>query len=176
MRLVKLLMIALLLVSVTACHKKKKDRPAIDVSNNGAMMDGANGDGGLGGAGTGSDLASAPTQAYLEQAIGDRVLFDYDSHDLTAEGRTILEKQAAWMNEYPQLTVTIQGHADERGTREYNLALGDRRANAVKTYLQAYGIQADRVSTISYGKEQPAVVGSDESSWSQNRRSVTVVN
>jgi len=108
--------------------------------------------------------------------IGDRVLFDTDKSDLTGAARSTLEKQAAWMKKYTAVTVTIEGHCDERGTREYNLALGERRATAAKNYLVALGIAAGRVKTISYGKERPAVVGSTEQAWAQNRRAVTVVN
>jgi peptidoglycan-associated lipoprotein len=86
-----------------------------------------------------------------------------------------LERQAAWLKKHGKLSITVEGHADERGTREYNLALGERRANSVKNYLTSLGVAAKRIETISYGKERPAVMGSNESSWSQNRRSVTVV-
>lgn len=108
--------------------------------------------------------------------IGDRVFFGYDSSDLTGEGRDTLNKQATWLNQYANLTVTVEGHADERGTREYNLALGERRANAVRNYLIALGVPASRISVISYGKERPVVFGTDTQSWAQNRRAVTVVN
>ena len=108
--------------------------------------------------------------------IGDRVLFDTNGSDLSPAARSTLEKQAAWMKKYTAVTVTIEGHCDERGTREYNLALGERRATATKNYLVALGIAAGRIKTISYGKERPAVVGSNEAAWAQNRRAVTVVN
>jgi peptidoglycan-associated lipoprotein len=108
--------------------------------------------------------------------IGDRVLFDTDPSTLTPAARATLEKQAAWMKKYPRVTVTIEGHCDERGTREYNLALGERRAIAAKNYLVSLGVEAARIRTISYGKERPAVVGSNEQAWAQNRRAVTVVN
>jgi peptidoglycan-associated lipoprotein len=91
------------------------------------------------------------------------------------EARATLDRQASWLQQYSNLSITIEGHADERGTREYNLALGERRANAVKNYLVARGVSGSRINTISYGKERPAVVGSDEASWAQNRRGVTVV-
>lgn len=119
--------------------------------------------------------ATPGTQEDLVVNVGDRVLFGYDSYDLSPEGRTTLESQAAWLGQYPNLSVTIEGHADERGTREYNLALGERRANTVKNYLTTLGVDASRLSTVSYGKERPAVEGSDESAWAQNRRSVTTV-
>ena len=107
--------------------------------------------------------------------VGDVVRFEVDSSSLTGEGQGILRNQAVWLNQYPQYTVTIEGHADERGTREYNLALGDRRANSARDYLQSRGVSAARMQTISWGKERPAVDGHDESAWAQNRRAVTVV-
>jgi peptidoglycan-associated lipoprotein len=112
----------------------------------------------------------------LATNVGDRVFFDYDKSDIKAEGRQVLQRQADWLKKYSNVTVTVEGHCDERGTREYNLALGERRATAVKKMLVALGVPANRVSTISYGKERPAVVGSNEAAWAQNRRGVTVVN
>jgi peptidoglycan-associated lipoprotein len=108
--------------------------------------------------------------------VGDRVFFDFDKSDIKAEGRQVLQRQAEWLKKYPNVTVTVEGHCDERGTREYNLALGERRAAAAKKMLVALGVPAARVSTISYGKERPAVVGSNEAAWAQNRRAVTVIN
>ena len=108
--------------------------------------------------------------------VGDRVFFGFDRYDLTPEATATLDRQAAWLKQYPAVTVTIEGHADERGTREYNLALGERRATAVRNYLVALGIDAGRVQTISYGKERPAVLGSNEAAWAQNRRGVSVIN
>jgi peptidoglycan-associated lipoprotein len=102
------------------------------------------------------------TQADLVTNVGDRVFFGYDSHDLSAEARSVLEAQAEWLQRYPNLSVTVEGHADERGTREYNLALGERRANSAKNYLTALGVSPSRINTISYGKERPAVPGSNE--------------
>jgi peptidoglycan-associated lipoprotein len=112
----------------------------------------------------------------LRQNVGDRIFFDTDKSDIKPEARRTLERQAEWLKRYPNVTVTVEGHCDERGTREYNLALGERRANAAKNVLVALGIPASRVTTISYGKERPAVVGSNEAAWAQNRRDVTVVN
>ncbi len=111
----------------------------------------------------------------LTQNVGDRVFFELDSSTLNAESQHTLDRQAAWLKQYPNVNVTVEGHCDERGTREYNLALGERRAAATKKYLAGIGIAANRISTISYGKERPAVIGSDESAWGQNRRSVTVL-
>ena len=108
--------------------------------------------------------------------VGDRVFFETDQTDLTAQGRETLDKQAQWLTRYGQYTFTIEGHADERGTREYNIALGARRAQSVRDYLVARGIQAQRMRTISYGKERPVAVCNDISCWSQNRRAVTVLN
>ncbi len=116
------------------------------------------------------------TQQDLVVNVGDRVFFGYDRYDLTPESQRSLELQAEWLARFPNITVTVSGHCDERGTREYNLALGERRANAVRSYLIALGVNESRVSTISYGKERPAVMGSNTSAWSQNRRGVTEVN
>ena len=115
------------------------------------------------------------TQQDLVVNIGDRVFFGYDRYDLEPEGRQTLDMQAEWMNRYPNVNVSIEGHCDERGTREYNLALGERRANAVKNYLVALGVDPRRISTISYGKERPAVMGSNPQAWAQNRRGVSIV-
>lgn len=115
------------------------------------------------------------SQADLEANVGDRVFFATDSSVIRGEAQDTLERQAAWLKQYSDLSVVIEGHADERGTREYNLALGERRATAAKNYLVSLGIPASRVSTTSYGKERPAVLGHDESAWGQNRRAVTVI-
>ncbi|HYI39630.1 MAG TPA: peptidoglycan-associated lipoprotein Pal [Allosphingosinicella sp.] len=106
---------------------------------------------------------------------GDRVFFDTDDYDLDDRDRATLDAQAEWLNRYTAVRITVEGHADERGTRDYNLALGDRRANAAKNYLAARGVSAGRMTVISYGKERPEALGSDESAWAQNRRSVTVL-
>ncbi|HVY59697.1 MAG TPA: peptidoglycan-associated lipoprotein Pal [Xanthobacteraceae bacterium] len=108
--------------------------------------------------------------------VGDRVFFETDSSELTPQARATLDKQAQWLNMYNRYAFTVEGHADERGTREYNIALGARRAQAVHDYLIARGVQANRMRTISYGKERPVAVCNDISCWSQNRRAVTVLN
>tara|TARA_B100000131_G_scaffold302109_1_gene324951 strand:+ start:16 stop:504 length:489 start_codon:yes stop_codon:yes gene_type:complete len=114
------------------------------------------------------------TVEYLAKGVPDRVFFATNESILTTKSRDTLRKQAAWLRENSNINVVIEGHADERGTREYNLALGERRANAAKDYLITYGISADRISVISYGKERPVDSGSNPLSWSKNRRSVTV--
>ena len=114
------------------------------------------------------------TVEYLATGVKDRVFFATNKTTLTTASRDTLRKQAAWMRKKKDINVTVEGHADERGTREYNLALGERRAHAVKDYLMTYGISGSRVAVISYGKERPVNSGSDPLAWSQNRRSVTV--
>ena len=114
------------------------------------------------------------TVEYLATGVPDRVFFATNESVLTTASRDTLRKQAAWLRKNSGITVTIEGHADERGTREYNLALGERRANAAKDYLMTYGVSGNRLSVISYGKERPVNSGSNPLAWSQNRRSVTV--
>lgn len=116
------------------------------------------------------------TQRDFSVNVGDLVYFSSDSTDLTPESQATLQKQSQWLNQYPQFSITIEGHADERGTREYNIALGARRATAVRNYLAQNGVTASRIRTISYGKERPVAVCNDISCWSQNRRAQTVLN
>lgn len=116
------------------------------------------------------------SQEDLVVTVGDRVFFDFDSSDLTPEARETVEKLAIWMGNFLQVRLLVEGHTDERGTREYNLALGERRANSVKEYLIALGVDPGRIETISFGEERPAVLGSNEQAWAQNRRAVFVVN
>ena len=112
---------------------------------------------------------------FRRSVTSNTVLFGTDQSDIDADARAILDSQAAWMQRYPNVRATIEGHCDERGTREYNLALGDRRANAAKNYLVAKGIDPSRLTTISYGKERPVALGSDEAAWAQNRKETRVV-
>tara|TARA_Y100001935_G_C17008510_1_gene361767 strand:- start:109 stop:603 length:495 start_codon:yes stop_codon:yes gene_type:complete len=118
---------------------------------------------------------TAGTQEDLIVNVGDRVFFEFDSSELTVDAQATLDAQAAWLMQYPDTNITIEGHADERGTREYNLALGDKRAFAVYSYLAQAGIDTNRMDYVSWGKERPDVIGSDETAWSQNRRGVTLV-
>ena len=122
----------------------------------------------------GDVYSGSDTIEYLASGVPDRVFFATNKSTLTTAARDILRKQAAWMRKKSKLSFTLEGHADERGTREYNLALGERRANAAKDYLMTYGISGSRLSVISYGKERPVNSGSTPLAWSQNRRSVTV--
>ena len=128
------------------------------------------------GPGDGRGPITPGTQRDFSVNVGDLVYFSSDSSDITPEGQTTLQKQAQWLRQYPQFTITIEGHADERGTREYNIALGARRATSVRNFLAQNGVQAARVRTISYGKERPVAVCNDISCWSQNRRAQTVLN
>ena len=123
---------------------------------------------------SGDVYTGTETIKYLAKGVPDRVFFATNKSVLTTAARDTLRKQAAWMRKNSSVTVTVEGHADERGTREYNLALGERRANAAKDYLMTYGISSDRISVLSYGKERPVDSGSNPLAWSKNRRSVSV--
>jgi peptidoglycan-associated lipoprotein len=163
---------ALLLLAACSSSPDEVPPPGTDPSQ--AGMARPAGSGGI----ESSALAGQPTpgtQEELEVTVGDRVFFEFDSVTLSPTATTTLDRQAAWLKQYPDLIVTIEGHADERGTREYNLALGDRRATAVKNYLVALDIAPQRLLTISYGEERPADPGHDETAWAQNRRAVTMV-
>ena len=170
----KFLISTFLVLFVAACATKPKD--SADSSGSGSSSSGSD----ISSEGTitetsGSGIVSG-SQEDLIVNVGDRVFFGYDSSDLDSDALELLQDQVAWLKQNSDVSVTIEGHCDERGTREYNLALGEKRAQAVKNYLIGLGINPDRVSTISYGKERPAVVGSNDGAWAQNRRSVTIVN
>lgn len=111
----------------------------------------------------------------FEREVGDRVFFALNSSDICERAVATLERQAEWLKIHDRFSITIEGHCDDRGTREYNIALGERRAEAVRMYLISMGVDASRIETISYGKERPAVIGNDEASWQQNRRAVTAI-
>ena len=130
---------------------------------------------GLNGAAVGAGAGPGSYQEFASASVGDRVFFDTDQTDLSDQARATLDRQAAWLNRYGRYSFTVEGHADERGTREYNFALGSRRAENVKNYLASKGVSAARMKTISYGKERPVAVCDDISCWSQNRRAVTVL-
>ena len=129
--------------------------------------------GGASASSTGSALPGS--QQDLVANVGDRVFFGYDQNNLSSDVRATLDRQAQWLQRYPQVTIQLAGNTDERGTEEYNLALGQRRANAARDYLVAQGVSGSRVHTISYGKERPAAVGSDEQAYAQNRNAITSV-
>jgi len=163
------------LTLVAACETAPQDSG--DSSGGGASSQASASGSGSTGATSGSTTNVQPgSQEDLVLNVGDRVFFGFDQYNLTAEARATAQRQAAWLKANPTVTVAIEGHADERGTREYNLALGERRATAVKNYLVTLGVSASRVSTISYGKERPVAEGHNEQAWSQNRRGVMVVN
>ena len=161
--------------ALAACSGKDKPEP-LPAPGSASSADATAGAGpadagaqGIGGTGPGS-------RADFERSVpATVVLFALDSHELDDSARRVLDSQAAWLVRYPNVRVTIEGHTDERGTREYNLALGDRRANAAKNYLAARGVDAGRMTVISWGKERPVALGSDEAGYAQNRRAVTVV-
>ncbi|MDJ0993171.1 MAG: peptidoglycan-associated lipoprotein Pal [Dinoroseobacter sp.] len=136
---------------------------------------GSGGAGGSGGIASGS-ISDPASPAYFQQAVGDRVLFTVDQSTLTNEARAILEQQAQWLTQNAAYTAVVEGHADEQGTREYNLALGARRASAVRDYLVDRGVADSRLSTVTYGKERPLEICSNESCYAQNRRAVTVLS
>ena len=121
------------------------------------------------------DSKQANLQAYLQNEIGDRVYFDTNKYNVNASSAFILESQANWLKATPGFTIILEGHCDDRGTRDYNLALGDRRANAIKDFLISLGVDGSRIQTISYGKERPAAEGNTSEAWAENRRVVTII-
>jgi peptidoglycan-associated lipoprotein len=162
----KLVLALGLALSLAACSKKT-DTAGLKVP-------------GVGGAGEGSGLAGSAAQVPgsaedFSANVGDRVFFSEDKSTLTEEGKATLVKQAAWLKQYPDVAIQIEGHADERGTREYNISLSARRATNVRNFLISQGVKAGRVSSIAYGKERPAQMCDAEQCWSQNRRAVTVI-
>lgn len=154
------------LIATGACTKKRPDTmlPPSDQAPGGDYGNG------------GGDADTSPLNEQFRRGVAsDTIHFAFDQYDIDPQARSILDSQANWLMAHPNTRVTIEGHCDERGTREYNLALGDRRANAAKNYLAARGISPSRITTISYGKERPVALGSDDASWAQNRRAVTIV-
>ena len=176
--IIKLFTGALLVFFLAACSTTPKD--TADSSGSGSSSSSSD----VASSGEGTIVESSPESASIEPGsqedlivnVGDRVFFNYDSSELDDEDRSILDNQGQFLNQNPSLKVTIEGHCDERGTREYNLALGEKRASAVKDYLISVGINSDRISVVSYGKERPQVLGSNKAAWSMNRRSVTTID
>jgi len=171
----KILFSLLLAGFVTACSTTPTDTTDSSGSGSSGEFNTSTSDDGVAGVTVEGEEIVPGSQEDLIVNVGDRVFFGYDSAELDSDAQELLQDQVAWIKQH-DVSVTIEGHCDERGTREYNLALGEKRAQAVKNYLISLGVAATRVSTISYGKERPAVVGSNEGAWSQNRRSVTTVN
>ncbi len=174
-----LITLAVMPFALAACSSNKDlgDSDGMTIGEPGALPDGDYSRDGYEGAPLGGvDGSTIPgSQSDLVAQAGDLVFFDTDRHDLTMQARNVLDAQARWLNNYPNVNVVIEGHADERGTREYNLALGEQRAISTKNYLIAMGVDPRRIETVSYGKEQPLVVGNDGESWAQNRRARTRV-
>jgi len=165
----KLLSLLAALLLVSACASQQEETAGTDAG--GAAASGA-------GAAV-TDTGVAPPAAGSAEGflvnVGDRIFFDFDKSEIRTDAVATLERQAAWLQQFPQVTILIEGHADERGTREYNLALGERRANAHRDYLVGLGVAEGRIEITSYGKERPAVLGSNEAAWAQNRRGVVVI-
>ena len=166
-------------LALAACESS----PEVNSSATGdGSSSGAAGQSGTGGPVTGgvtSQQVTAQAPGSAEDFVvnvGDRVLFGLNRFDLSPEARTTVENQVIWLKRFPSVTITVEGHADERGTREYNLALGERRANSLRDYMIALGVDPNRVKTLSYGKERPVDPASNEEAWSRNRRAVTVVD
>lgn len=178
----RLLFVLPFLFALVACSSTPEDATGTATQGGVAGAGSGSGDGGISGAALGGDSLGGTagivpgSQQDLESNVGDRVFFAFDSAVLDEAAQETLDRQAAWLQQHPQITVTVEGHADERGTREYNLALGERRATAVKNYLVAKGIGSERILTISYGEERPVDPGHNEAAWALNRRAVTVVN
>lgn len=164
MRFKLLSVIALSMIAVACSDKPKDSGEAATTTTTTAPS--------TGGSTTTTSIAPG-SLADFQKNVGDRVFFDYDKSDLSVDARATLGRQADWLKKY-HVSLVVEGHTDERGTREYNLALGERRANAVKNFLVAQGVPAASLSTISYGKERPAVSGDNEAAWAQNRRGVSV--
>lgn len=156
-------MIVASLVALSACAKKLKPEDLPPPPSTGETVDPNAG-----------KAVPGSQEDFVASVVSDRVYFDTDMFDIDAEDQAALRSQSEWLKRYPQVRVTVEGHADERGTRDYNLALGERRANSAKNYLAGLGIDPGRITTISYGKERPDAVGSDEAAWARNRRAVTV--
>jgi peptidoglycan-associated lipoprotein len=165
MRSTTTLMIAASLLALGACAKKPpKELPPAPVDTTGPVTPPS----------TGGAVVPGSQEDFIASISSDRIFFDTDSSDVDNRDQATLQSQAAWLSKFPEKRITVEGHCDERGTREYNLALGERRANATKNALVALGVNATRITTISYGKERPDATGSDEEAYSRNRRAVTV--
>ena len=155
---------AITMLAVGACAKKAPEQ--LPPAPEGTGTDMGN---------TGTGVVPGSQEDFVASVSSDRIFFDFDQYNVDAEDQATLRSQAQWLQRNPAVRVTLEGHADERGTRDYNIALGERRANAAKNYLASLGIDPGRINVISYGKERPAALGSDEAAYARNRRAVTVV-
>ena len=156
---------AITMLTVGACAKKAPD----------TLPPAPEGTGTDTGTNTGTGVVPGSQEDFVASVTSDRIFFGFDQYNVDAEDQATLQSQAQWLARNPAVRVTLEGHADERGTRDYNIALGERRANAAKNYLASIGVDPSRIDVISYGKERPAALGSTEEAWAQNRRAVTVV-
>lgn len=163
MKTTRIILTAISILAIAGCVSKRDRLPPEPLGTPGGSAN-------SGGRGY---LPGSP-EDFVANVAADRIYFDTDRFDVDSEDADVLRSQAGWLQKYPNVRVTIEGHCDERGTRDYNLALGERRANAAKNYLASLGISPARISTISYGKERPDATGSDEASWARNRRAVSV--
>ena len=163
------------LLLLAACGSSGSDGTGSMAPTDTTQLSATNPDG-VDGQNLGGNAATGPgSTGEFESSVGNTIHFDTDSYSLNAEAQSQLQKQAAWLQKYPQHMATVEGHADERGTREYNLALGDRRATTVMNYLVALGVDKSRLSEVSYGKEKPVCPDATDSCWNENRRTVTVI-
>ncbi|MCU0728685.1 MAG: peptidoglycan-associated lipoprotein Pal [Sphingopyxis sp.] len=160
---------ALSAIALTGCARNRTPTELPPATDDYGSGQNGSGSGGIGGA-----VVPGSQQDFIANISSDTVYFDTDRFNVDEQDRSVLASQAQWLARYPNVRVTVEGHADERGTRDYNLALGERRANAARNYLVSLGVDASRITVVSYGKERPIALGSDEASWAQNRRAVTV--
>ncbi|PKP97497.1 MAG: peptidoglycan-associated lipoprotein [Alphaproteobacteria bacterium HGW-Alphaproteobacteria-13] len=165
MRKTTAMIAAITMLAVGACAKKAPEQ----------LPPAPEGTGTDTGSSTGTGVVPGSQEDFVASVSSDRIFFDFDQYNVDAEDQATLRSQAQWLQRNPAVRVTLEGHADERGTRDYNIALGERRANAAKNYLASLGIDPGRINVISYGKERPAALGSDEQAYARNRRAVTVV-
>ncbi|MBA3941347.1 MAG: peptidoglycan-associated lipoprotein [Sphingopyxis sp.] len=165
MRKTTAMIAAITMLAVGACAKKAPEQLPPAPEGTGTDTD----------AGTGTGVVPGSQEDFVASVASDRIFFDFDQYNVDAQDQATLQSQSQWLARNPAVRVTLEGHADERGTRDYNIALGERRANAAKNYLASLGVDPSRINVISYGKERPAALGSNEEAWAQNRRAVTVV-
>lgn len=165
-----LALIGVSILAVAGCAPKRPPANLPGVTDTTSSSGGASSSGG----GVTNAVLPGSQQDFVNSVRSDTVYFDTDRFNIDDQDRVVLQSQAQWLARYPDVRITVEGHADERGTRDYNLALGERRANSAKAFLSSLGVDAARITVVSYGKERPVALGSDEASWARNRRAVTV--